>query len=411
MPKPADTRRSLFPTLARLRGISRETRERIAVVVIFVAVGATFTDLFTTLVIGLMSWLAYRLLYRRDMKVVALIISSVAAMAMFDCVGARVVRWQLSLTHTPDVDHRMVPFAYPWINSDGIRSDFEASDFSDESFNVICMGDSFCFGALIDDTAETYVALLESMTREKYPEKKLRTVNFGWVSSSPIITLPHLKDFGGKYKPDLVIYSLDMTDFHDDLRRRYGAQNIGTPPGDYLIHQLGGAHLVEQFRKRWWLGQKVTDYLGRNEIIPQDRFFIVNQPLARSRALMAETESNLLAIHDYCRDVLKCPFILIMPPRHFQYTDRECLNNWEALRYQPLGPYVKMPFLWLEEVKARAPYSIYSLFDDFKNATEFPLYFDDDPHWTPAGHRVVARALMRILEQEGYLRSTSAENN
>lgn len=393
----------VFPTFAaRLRTTPRAAWDRFAIVVIYVAVALAFTDVLTTLSIGILVWLIFQVFYRRNPKVIALLISSVLSLLAFEWVGARVIRWRLSQTHSPDVEHRMQPHAYPWVNSDGIRCQFEATDFSADTFNVICIGDSFCYGELLDDSNETFPNQLEKLAGERHPDWRLRTINFGWTSSSPIITSRVLREIGPKYKPKLVIYCLDMTDFHDDLRRRMGLENVGTPPAEFMIQQLGAAHWVDELRRRFRLREWIDSALSRQELVPKDRFFITSRPLSQNRELMEETARNLMETERICREELGCRFILFMFPRTYQYSNRESPRNWESIRYEVLGPYVMEPFVWLGELKERVSFPVYSLYDDFKNATEFPLSFEDDPHWTPAGHRLVARALLRILEGEGY---------
>ncbi|MCZ6697473.1 MAG: hypothetical protein O7D94_00910, partial [Planctomycetota bacterium] len=93
------------------------------------------------------------------------------------------------------------------------------------------------------------------------------------------------------------------------------------------------------------------------------------------------------------------------PPRSFQYSAVECPDNWERHSYSVLGPFVRQPFVWFDHFKARVDFPCYSLLEALENAAEFPLFFRDDPHWTTAGHKVIAGAVMDILEKEGRLNS------
>lgn len=392
-----------FPTFSRIRKLPRATCDRLVLMLTFVLVAFSFTDVFTTLTIGLFTWLAYEMFYRRNLKVLLLIASCVVSLLIFEWVGAKIIRARLAQTHATDVDHRMHPHAYPWVNGDGIRCKYESRDFTADTFNVICMGDSFCYGECLENSDDTFPNQLEAMAREKYPERGLRAINFGWTSSSPIITLKQLREIGPKYKPDLVIYCLDMTDFHDDLRRRMGVDNVGAAPADFLIQQIGAAHWVEEIRRRWRFRDWIDDMLNREELVPKERFFITARPLDASRDLMEETARNLNEINAFCRNDLKCDFLMFMFPRTYQYSTTESLESNERILYKEHKTYVMEPFVWLEELKKRVDYPAFSLYDDFKNAREGMLSFPDDPHWTPAGHRVVARSLMRILKQQGYL--------
>src|SRR5262249_440735 len=104
-------------------------------------------------------------------------------------------------------------------NADGLRTRKEAHDFTDDAMNTAFLGDSFVFGAR-EFPQLALPAQLERLLQARHPECKVNVANFGWVSSSPYLSLRLLKDIGRKYAPDLVLLGVDMTDFHDDLKYR-----------------------------------------------------------------------------------------------------------------------------------------------------------------------------------------------
>jgi hypothetical protein len=128
----------------------------------------------------------------------------------------RIIIRQIAQIHHLTVDHRMVPNAERRINSDGVRFASEAEDLTDDDFVVLFLGDSFTYGTLLE-YEESYPYRFEALARERPGLGNVRAVNCGWLSSSPLLNLRLLRDVGHKYRPDLVVYSLDMTDFHDDL--------------------------------------------------------------------------------------------------------------------------------------------------------------------------------------------------
>ena len=64
-----------------------------------------------------------------------------------------------------------------------------------------------------------------------------------WVSSSPLLNLRLLRDVGHKYRPDLVVYSLDMTDFRDDLHYEHALE-----AGDELLEDCEVACTFDAIR-------------------------------------------------------------------------------------------------------------------------------------------------------------------
>jgi hypothetical protein len=332
--------------------------------------------------------------------------SAIVSLLAFNFFGRLVIRRAIAMTSRADLDHRMKPNKAQGINQDGLRCAFEAENFSDQTLNIIFLGDSFAYGWDLDPTIDPFPQLVEKRIAEMNPPRPVRTINFGWVSSSPLLSDRLLRDVGKKYRPSLVILCLDLTDFHDDLRYAYGDRDDtwGATPLEFVVDRIGLGDVYAELVRRWELTHQIGEYFGTKALLPVDRFFIVNQPLDKSRPFTPEIEKNILHIWEYCKEELRTKFILVMLPRNIQYTDRESPHNREARMYKPLGPYVLEPLRWLDEFKKRVEFPCHSLLDDFKNATEFPLCFDDDPHWNEAGHRIAAQGIIRILRQEGYVK-------
>jgi hypothetical protein len=377
--------------------------DAIAAVICFLLAAALFTNLLVTLVVGLLAAAFYHAVYRRNRKVIALLVSLAASYLALEYFGGIVIRRHIARTHHVDLDHRMKANPAAGINSDGIRCPVEASDFTADTYNIIFLGDSFTYGERLANGRDSFPAQLEALCRLNYPAEKIRAVNFAWVSSSPLLSARLLKDIGLKYKPQLVVYCLDMTDFHDDLRYLVGAQYIGVSPTAFLLARAGLAAELSELKKRWNFPEIWARLTGQAAVVPGDRFFVVNRPLGESIEYMQATENNLRAIDAFCREQLHAKFVLVMLPRGFQYSDKEGRRSWEAYAYAPLGPYVHEPFKWLKSFGSRSGIPCYSLLEDFQNSGVFPTCFDDDPHWTKDGHAIAARGMLRIFESEGVL--------
>jgi len=370
----------------------------------YVAVSLFFRSWIMLLAAGLVAWILYQVFLRRNPRVILLTISVGASLAALEIVGGRIIEYKLSRTIDFDIDHRMKPDPAAGVNSDGIRCPVESSDFSADTFNVICLGDSFVYGYALDDPAETWVCRVERALNEiRRPDApRIRMINFGWTSSSPLLAKRLLYQVGVKYKPDLVIQCLDMTDFADDLVYRYELGRRSPSPLAYLARVSGVYDTVLQVRSemrlRDWLPEPPAD--GG---VPKDRFFILNQSLAESRPFLGEIEGNIRDIASFCGGELDCPFLLILMPRACQYSDRECPRSWEADKYRVLGPWVLEPFKWLEEFSKRVKFPCRSILKDFQETKVFPTCYDADPHWNAKGHQVAAGAIARVLRESGLV--------
>jgi len=315
-----------------------------------------------------------------------------------------VIRSQIAKSYETDENHRMKPNPARGINSDGLLCPVEADDFSGDTLNIIFLGDSFTFGLELADGMDSFPYQVERLLKAESPDARVRCVNFGWTSSSPLLSYRLLREIGAKYRPRLVVLCLDMTDFHDDLRYHLGSPVVGATPIEVIIHHLGLGRWFMLLRSRWVVGDWWQKLATANPVVPKSRFFVVNQPLYKSLPFMRETEENIEDIARYTREKLKAEFALVLLPRSFQYSDRECPNNWEADHYQVGGPFVQEPFKWLEDYQRKVDFPCFSLLDDFRRTTVFPTCFENDPHWTPAGHRVAAEGIIRFLRREGLLK-------
>jgi len=314
------------------------------------------------------------------------------SIVIFEIAGSAVYSDRIDLLRSPD--HRMQPNTAE-TNSDGIRSKVEPDEVSAEDINVIFLGDSFTYGLRLPPE-DALPQQMERIARSRFPGRNINIFNFGWISSSPILSLRLLRDIGKKYKPDFVILLVDISsDFHDDLVYTHYLYNRR---GVYWL--LDFAPFIHYFilRSTRRLLPEFSEWLFST---PSDRFFAVNQPLGKSRSDMQKTVEYIDAIAAYSEEVLHAGFLVAALPRGFMYSDRETPNNWEANAYSPLGPFVLEPFRFFEDVLEVKSYAYLSLLPTFQNTNVFPTTFDDDPHWTVAGTRLAAQAMFEFCLDNG----------
>lgn len=331
---------------------------------------------------------------------------------------------QVSKVHALDVDHRFFPDGHE-INAHGARFKGEARDLRADDFVVLFMGDSFTFGFNLP-YEQAYPYQLEALAAQTRCEAPVRVVNMGWTSSSPLLSLRLAREVAFEYRPDLVVYTLDMTDFHDDLRYEQALRE----QGDFEVDV--GAALRRVVAARWATsgpGARVLDAIagelrGAEEpdatgaqplvgrgVFPgkQDRYFATRVPLRESRAAIERgVMKNLAALNALGRDVLGVPMAVVLFPRAYQYAPDESPRNWEAKAYAGHA-HLRAPFEYFAERAPDLPYPVFDLFDDFAAAEAGvaggapPLHFETDPHWTRAGAQVAASAVWRELLASGLV--------
>jgi hypothetical protein len=315
-----------------------------------------------------------------------------------DSLATNVLAERFDLT----VDHRLKPDGEN-INSDGIRFPGEAADIDRNDFVVAFLGDSFTFGSRLRQYDATYPAAFEFTVNAGGCAVRVRSVNFGWPSASPLLALRQLRELGPKYAPNLVVYSLDMTDFHDDLRYERALRSAGEFEVDteQVLRQLVAGALpgldLPAFKSAGADGvlrQRAPLAVGGELPLPSDRFFATSQPLEDSRPwIEAGVMANLAAIHAYARDTLGAPMVLVIYPRAYQYSDRESPESWERSAYEVLGPFVREPFRYFAEVRGRLPYPVVDLLPAFEAAGSETLFQANDPHWNRRGAALAGSTL------------------
>jgi hypothetical protein len=289
-----------------------------------------------------------------------------------------------------DIDHipKMVGGEY---NSDYLRATPEPSAFKPDSLNIVFLGDSFTLGNGLDDGTQAFPIVARDALRAAHPDLDVEVANFGWTSSSPLLSYRRIADIGDRYHPKIVLMCVDMTDFDDDIRYQAMLDRRGL----YALYDK--IPITLHYVRRWApeaYARFVSWTIGG---APTKRFFITEDPLEKTRPWFQPLVDNVERIHAWCR-ARGADFVLVIMPRAYQYTDRESPDNWERHEYTALGPYCKEPFRYFDELRPKVDYPVVSLLDDFASATEFPLCFPNDPHWNADGHKVAARALVRVLE-------------
>lgn len=287
-----------------------------------------------------------------------------------------------------DPDHRPTAHGPGW-NVHSLRGTAEPEQFGAGTLNVLFLGDSFTYGSKVR-AQQAFPQVFARRFQERAPAAHLRVANLGWPSASPLLAFRRLADIGEAYHPDVVVYCLDMTDFMDDIR--WG--NLLQRRGMYALYQRLPIALRAFEALAPDLYARVVAW--STDAPSTRRFFVTEAPLEETRPAFAPLVGNLARIRDWCGE-RGVDFVLVLLPRSYQYSDRECPQNWEAREYELLGSHSLAPFAFFEELRGEVDYPILSLLEDFQTTEVFPTCHDDDPHWTPAGHGVAAAALLREL--------------
>lgn len=290
-----------------------------------------------------------------------------------------------------DPDHLMHADRHKDLNSDNIRSTHEPQNINTQDTNIIFLGDSFTYGFLLSARA-SIPNQFELKARAAHPNLNINAINFGWVSSSPLLDYRLLKTIGEKYKPDVVVLSLDLGDFGDDIiyTRMLEHRDIFLfarylPGTTFLLESIANTLSDNQY-------ESLFGY-------PKSPMFANEWPLERSRPYIEAYSQRIIDnIARYTTQELHAKFVLVMNPRSFQYSDREALQDWNRYMNKRTENSFEI-FRYMDELHTTRNYPVISLLSGLQNTTVFPTTFGTDSHWNREGCGVVAGLLLDQFEE------------
>lgn len=310
-------------------------------------------------------------------------------------------------------------------NPDGLRTPWTRETFRTQRERIVFIGDSFTFGLGVEDD-ESVPSRLQSILRERYGRNDIGVLNAGVISYSPFLQRLAFREVFRHYEPTLTILMLDLGDIGDDYK--YARQiERGSDP-ERPVFDVAGSHynredeiallalaspLLAPFRTPWEVLRRFQPrqlpqkgYLHFDVevdgVIETNRWFILRHPLDKTRPFF---DATLSYIEDLARQARAAgsAFLLVVPPRYFQWSDRECPKDWAAYMRELDEPYEYSIFEYFDDAATRVDFPIKSLLPEFHATTRFPLVFEYDAHWNPDGNRFVAEVLADYLSQQGMV--------
>lgn len=309
-------------------------------------------------------------------------------------------------------------------NEDGLRTRHSRESFGQHDVRIVAMGDSFAFGLGVAQP-KVVSTVLEKELRTRTGRDDLAVVNAGVVSYAPFLQRAQFREVVRDYRPTLTLLFLDANDIGDDYK--YADMNVSTDPDrvEFDVEESGpglySAALTFVYRFGFFFRAPILvlqrffpelrsqdDYydleLNIGGVIERDHWFILRHPLELTRPYF---EASMSYIADIAAEAeaVGSEFVLVVSPRSFQWSDRECPANWEGGRYALDEPHEYAMFEFFESMRGEVDFRILSLLSAFQQTDEFPLVFNHDPHWNAKGHGFVARQLADYLLAEELIPS------
>ena len=317
-------------------------------------------------------------------------------------------------------------------NELGLRSHYTRDEFLSYGKRIVVLGDSFVFGLYVRER-DAFPTRLESLLRASSEGEDLAVLNAGMISYSPFLERILLETQLKTWQPDLVILTLDATDFGDDIQYALDYDPAGNPPFPrkaFLNLLDSGPALTDHsavIQRLYFPFLFLRGFLTHpilmatadispsaleieiGTTIERNNFFIYRHPLAATETYLRETLGNIQQVAQVAESA-GARFLLVVAPRFHHWNPKECPNNWEADQYELDEPFQYEYLRFFEEVQAEVDFPILNLLTAFESSDHFPLVFDDDPHWNAAGHDLVARAIAEELAKLTTAKNSSSSS-
>jgi len=306
-------------------------------------------------------------------------------------------------------------------NNLGFRGEDVPERKDPSEFRIVMLGDSFTLGTGVSDE-DTFWRLLEKRLNGT-DGKRFRVISTGISSYSPILEYITLKRNIDALKPDLVIMNFDMSDLLNEyVYRKIAVFGEGGEPekvsgieeytkaktsitkkaSDWMYrHLFLSTALVELYRTHI-AGEPKLEEMDVENTVTRERASMLEHTLTKSDyedfdGIMTGIEDSILRTKALCESY-GCGFILTTYPYGHQVSPDE----WMPGRYR----YLESADFGISDrtVDELARFSaangipFLNTFPDFRAYSgKEKLYFSHDPHWTPAGQKIMADALYNFL--------------
>ena len=288
-------------------------------------------------------------------------------------------------------------------NSWGFRDREYTVDKPKGAYRIVGAGDSFTFGSAYP--REVYLEVLEDRLRGAGRPFPVEVINTGVPCYSTHQELGHLRKFGLRFDPDLVILGLFPT---GDVGENHSDEHLDVIDGELAATAV---EPWERRLRRWHLYRfvrgRLTAFAAAPPPSPGEKAYLdvevgrldVCRPALRKHLKHGYevTERLLLELRDELRSRGVALVVLLIPDE--AQVDGALFEKLLPLTGRPAKEYdLDYPNRRLGEfMKAHGIEAVDPLPALRDAARVAPVYLRQDTHWNEAGHAIAAEALERAL--------------
>jgi peptidoglycan/LPS O-acetylase OafA/YrhL len=272
------------------------------------------------------------------------------------------------------------------------------------SLRILTVGDAFTMPEGLP-AASGWPALLGAQLRRCLAPRTVEVINAGVTGYGPAEEAPLVEELVPRYHPDVVLYEFFVNEF-DEAALSTAARRASIGWGESQSRRarlLERSQLVARGRRvdAWWHA-RLTGALTPNEAWVAMTAFYAAGPSPRYSPERLDLVEGYLARMARAAGQQHAALIMYYVPGAMGVDSTEL--DVPADRLARAGPFdTARPAALAAELAARAGIAEEDLTPALRAWGERPRYFPRAWHWTEAGHRAAAHAVLASLQRRGLL--------
>ena len=306
------------------------------------------------------------------------------------------------------------------INSQGLRDNEIPYQKSADTYRIIGLGDSFTFGFHVEQE-ETFLHQLEQLLNDTprlaqaMGKQRFQTVNMGVGAYGLAAVQQMLEREGLQYQPDMIITTLfvgnDVGETLNEHGRSLDYGELDAESGEVISWIYDEAGKPLSWRARKFLGSHFHTYvflttrlnmlLTRLKLVKVEEATIDILRISESDAVSQgwfQLKAYLRSIQETAETNNAKNLVMIVPLRH-QVNEQEWALISQAYNLSQQEFELDKPQRILREFLAGEEIAYIDLLPILRGA-QTDTYYQKDPHFNQAGHRISAEALFRYIEAQ-----------
>lgn len=269
------------------------------------------------------------------------------------------------------------------LNSEGFRDYDHNLQKPNGTFRITVLGDSFTFGQGVYKVEDTNPKKLEELLNKSFGKKKYEVFNFGERGINTKEELKILKDYGLKYKPDLVIINFYIDDA--DFKRYKGLNWIENKEKQmYPFLEMNNKKFPHFY---YFILKKLNSFVYRSELLKHKSYLIHLKEVYQSKNW--EEEKNILKEIKILSEKNDFKIAIIIFP---------ILND------QPNKAGLKETYSAIQKDLEQEGFPILNLYNSYNQYNFKSLWISAwDSHPNGKGHEIAAKAIYNFLIEKNLL--------